>query len=107
MENLELSMKTVFETLNSSEFLKEVPKFCNARETHLNIKVLSSAFILTKKQLLTDTEIGQGLRAFTLAGKETKIGERVKQDSTKIDKALRLVNKVIGDKSIIDKWIEI
>lgn len=97
----------MFEAINSIEFLIEVPKFWNARESHLNIKVLISAFILIKKQLLSYEEITAGLRAFTLAGKESKIGERVMLDHYKIDQALRLINKVISNKKFIDIWVEL
>lgn len=45
---IEIPMETVFKTLNSTGFLESVPLFCNSRETHLNIKLISTAFILIK-----------------------------------------------------------
>ena len=43
-----IPMEAVFKTLNSTGFLESVPLFCNSRETHLNIKLISTAFILIK-----------------------------------------------------------
>jgi len=62
---------------------------------------------LLNKQLLSYEEITAGLRAFTLAGKESKVGERVILDPQKIDQALRLANKVFSDKKFIDNWVEL
>jgi hypothetical protein len=69
--------------------------------------VLSSAFILIKKQLLSHQEISEGLRAFSLAGKETKIGERIKLDTSKINQALRLINKSMSETKLMERWIEL
>jgi hypothetical protein len=100
-------MKHVLKVINWNEFLKSVPKFCNARETHLNIDILITVFILVKKQLLSYQEISEGLRAFTLAGKETKIGERIKLETSKINQALRLINKSMSESRMMEKWIEL
>ena len=45
---MSIPMEVVFKTLNSTGFLESVPLFCNSRETHLNIKLISTAFILIK-----------------------------------------------------------
>jgi hypothetical protein len=105
--NIDIPMQAVFDSINSNDFLVEVPKFCNARETHLNIKVLSTSFILLKKQLMSYQEIADGLRAFTLAGKESKIGERVKLDTSKINQSLRLINKSMSEVKMMEKWIKL
>lgn len=73
----------------------------------MNIKVLSTSFILLKKQLLSYQEISEGLRAFTLAGKESKVGERVKLDTSKINQSLRLINKSMSETRMMDKWIKL
>lgn len=90
---------------HSIAFLRSVPLFCNARETHLNIKLICSAIILIKKGLMTHKQITEGLRAFTLAGKETKIGERIKMDTSRIQQALRLINKTMSEAKMIESWI--
>lgn len=101
-ENL---LSRTFKTLNSIRFLRSVPLFCNARETHLNIKLITSSIILTKKQIMTHKQITEGVRAFTLAGKETKIGERIKLEPSKIQQALRLINKTMSESKMIKAWI--
>ena len=50
-------------------------------------------------------QIEEGLKAFTLAGKETKIGERIKLEASKITQALRLINKTMSEAKIMEAWI--
>ena len=53
------------------------------------------------------SDISEGLRAFTLAGKESKIGERVKLDTAKINQAMRLINKSMSEAKMMEKWLEL
>lgn len=54
---------------------------------------------------MTHKQITEGVRAFTLAGKETKIGERIKLEPSKIQQALRLINKTMSESKMIKAWI--
>ena len=90
MDTKKFKMKEIFRILNSPEFMHEVPKYANARETHANIKLMSSALICFHKGYLTLREISESIKAFQLIAKETKVGERIPLTPAEINKVLRV-----------------
>ena len=98
-------MEIVFKIVNSSEFFQSVPRYCNARETWANIQLINSGLILFKKGYMQLKEMNQAVKAFSIAAKDTKVGERIPLDAGEINKALRILDKCMGE-LIINTWIE-
>lgn len=95
----------IFKILNSNEYLAEIPRYANARETYANVQLISASLILFCKNLLTFKQVSNAVTAFQLAAKETRLGERIPLDAKSINNALWLMNLSMGD-TVIQAWLE-
>lgn len=98
-------MRELFKIVNNPTFLRDVPKYSNSRETWANIQLIKSSLILYRRQYLTLSEISNAVKSFTLAARETKVGERIELHPVEINKALRLLDRSMGD-VVINEWIK-
>jgi hypothetical protein len=100
----EIECKEVLKALYSNSFLKRCPKFVSHRETLLNVKLITTAMLVLRKNFLNHDTIRHGLSAYVLTCRETK-QDYLHTDDNKVHKALRMVNLSISD-DILKKWLE-
>jgi uncharacterized protein YneF (UPF0154 family) len=83
-----------------------VPLYANFRETWANIELISATIILYMKNLIPNFRVVYtAVKAFAIAARETKFGERIPLTTKSISNALRLMNKCMGD-NVIEAWIQ-
>lgn len=76
----------------------------NGRETYSNIKLITTALLLHKKNYLTSDDIRHGLLAFTLSARELKT-EYLPIRYSAIVKCLRVLNKTMSE-AVLQKWYD-
>lgn len=103
-ENL-IKLEDVFKWINSLKFMKSVPLFLNSRETHCNIELLKAAIILSKKQLLTNSEIKSAVSSYTMACTGTRSKQKIPLNFEYIEYTLRILNKAISE-TVYKMWLE-
>lgn len=100
----EIKMQDVVKALYSNSFLKACPNFVSRRETIANIKLITTALIITQKGYMTIEQIRHGLNAFVLECRETKQDYLYVMDD-KVKRCLRLVNMDISD-AFLKMWMD-
>jgi len=120
----EVFLQDVCKALYSNSFLKACPmvsiliidfildfflififlfQFVSRRETIANIKLISSALIITRRNLLSIEQIHHGLNAYVLECRETKQDYLYMIDD-KVKRTLRLINMACSD-AFLNAWI--
>lgn len=102
--------KPIIFTLYVLILVSFILQFVSSRETMANIKLITTAMIITKRNYLTCDNIRYGLNAYELVCRETKNDENESKSDylflsdDKIHRALRLVNMTISEQ-IFNIWL--
>ena len=99
----DISIQTLFRVIYNPQLLTQIPLYLNHRETMSNVKIVTTAIVIVKRNYLSLKEIRAGLIAFELIEKELKeTNLPLKEDV--ILKALRLINKTVSGE-LVKQWI--